>query len=49
MEMTYSRLRLCKIEARDGAHIDVTGTDDSAGGNLSYSFSVDMYEGRNGH
>jgi hypothetical protein len=38
----------CKIEARDGAHVDVTGADSSAGGNLSYSFSVDLKAGCNG-
>lgn len=32
----------CTIEARDGAHIDVSGTDNSAGANLTYSFSVDL-------
>jgi hypothetical protein len=36
---------LCEIELRDGAHVDVTGTDAVVGGLLSYSFSVDIYAG----
>ena len=34
----------CEIEARDRAHVEVTGIDAAVPEYLSYSFSVDLYE-----
>jgi hypothetical protein len=40
---------LCEIEARDGAHMEVTGVDAAVPENLGYTFSVDLYAGCSGH
>jgi hypothetical protein len=39
----------CEIEARDGAHVDLSGVDAFSPGNLSYSFSIDLFEDCQGH